>query len=67
MTCRDCQHARFDKTASGRIRRNTPGICMSPFTHPEAVLPRAIVVTIRKVAIWPDMYDGCPTYKPTVT
>jgi len=64
MSCKTCKWAKFQRTPSGRIKRNVHGTC----EYPPPIEPLKPACEIYKqsgrMAIWPELYQGCPVYEP---
>lgn len=61
--CATCEHAKFSLTATGRIARGVAGKCTYSVALP--VLPGCAKLTEFRLAIWPDSYPDCQTWKKT--
>lgn len=64
MTCKDCKHARWMLTPKGRIKRDTCGECVAPWTPP--VLPPFIRIDAwqwKRRHIFPEGGESCPLYE----
>lgn len=55
-TCRDCIHARWELSPTGRIKRGSAGLCSKEFEVADIKLPVCITASFYRVFIWPD----CP-------
>lgn len=60
MSCPACKFGKFERTATGRPKRNLPGRCT--FELGALVVPIVMTIQPRMTAIWPDMGADCPTY-----
>jgi hypothetical protein len=62
--CRNCLHAQFELTPTGRPKRKLAGRCRFPLPEVPANLPACVEpVVFRKTAIWPD-HEDCPVWEP---
>lgn len=62
--CKDCKHAAWQHTATGRIKRGSVGICSAPAPDFEAIMP-ASFERVRTFRMRVHTRDGehCPTYQ----
>lgn len=69
MECKTCIHASFERTPTGRIKRDHAGRCelsseLSKLA--EACAAPCVAVITRSIAIWPDTCaTNCSRWKPT--
>lgn len=60
--CVACGLAKWERSASGRIRRSLAGRCQAPY--PAVVLPACVEVSFSRRGIWPGDGVGCKTFQP---
>ena len=64
MTCKDCQHAAWQRAPKGGIQRGAHGTCTAPL--PDATrLAACMRLSVSRLAIWPNDYEGCPAFTAT--
>lgn len=60
--CKTCRWAKFERTSTGRVKRNKFGDCTADFVMPK--FPAFIITpTIQRVHIWPEKGRDCPLYE----
>lgn len=66
MTCKDCTHATWSLTPTGRIRRDSSGDCRAPAPDLSTVkVPASDLLTLRgRHGIGPEDHPDCPTFNP---
>ena len=62
-TCRDCVHARWNLTETGRISVNKSGRCAVPL--PVFTLPMCVSSELTVKAIWCETQHSCPLHEHT--
>lgn len=63
MTCKDCEHARWELAKNGRINANHSGRCAVPLS---LVLPMCVderTFFIHRSGIWVGTAHQCPLWK----
>lgn len=71
-TCKDCIHAKWERTPTGRIKRNESGRCEVSLQWIENQirfnLPICASITVHnKSGIWPDTEHNCPVHQKEET
>lgn len=62
--CIDCVHASWIRTASGRIKKNSPGKCLGPLPEqPVLLCTSSRTSIIYKSAIWPEYEGRCDIFE----
>jgi hypothetical protein len=61
--CRNCTHAQWHLTPSGRIKKDVYGKCTIEFELP--VVPSCITLSMHRHFIWPDYGVDCPEFEET--
>lgn len=66
QSCKNCKHAKFTRTPSGRISTKHAGECLAP-SPVMGVQPSSMVVRVTRFCIWTDDGMTCPAWMPRRT
>lgn len=64
MSCGTCKWASFERTPTGRIKKNMHGTCRYPPTVEPTRPGCENMTTPWRSSIWPNSDYNCPVYEP---